>query len=140
METIVENFEEILREKQIPLAKSVAETGETFYTGNFQVTTEKVVPFSVAFQTKESISDVQILYSKLSYVKDFQKKAEVLALINQLNEDESSYYRVCLAEDGEVYLRLLTRITNAVQPIYEMLITGSSVVKKVLDQLVLIGH
>lgn len=134
MQTITENFEEILRSKQIPLAKSLGEAEETFYTGNFQVTAEKVVPFSIAFQQSAERSDVQIHYSQLGYLKNTNQKAELFTVLNQLNESESGYYRVCLAVDGEIYLRLLTRTTKEVLPVYEMLVAGSSVASLVLEK------
>lgn len=135
MPNILTNFEGILREKQVPLAKSVDEKKQTFYSGSFQLTPAKIVPFHVAFQTSDGISDVEIVYSKLAMISNYQKKAELLELFNQLNEAETAYYRLCLAGDGEVYLRLLTRTTNEVTPVYEMLITGSGIVKQISEKI-----
>lgn len=58
-----------------------------------------------------------------------------MELFNQLNEAETAYYRICLAGDGEVYLRLLTRTTNEVMPIYEMLITGSGIAQQIINKI-----
>lgn len=135
MPNITANFEGILREKQVPLAKSIDEQKQTFYSGSFQLTPTKTLPFHVAFQSADGISDVEIVYSKLAMISNYQKKAELLELFNQLNEAETAYYRICLAGDGEVYLRLLTRTTNEVTPIYEMLITGSGIAQQIINKI-----
>lgn len=135
MPNITASFEGILREKQVPLAKSIDEQKQTFYSGSFQLTTTKTLPFHVAFQSADGISDVEIVYSKLAMISNYQKKAELLELFNQLNEAETAYYRICLAGDGEVYLRLLTRTTNEVMPIYEMLITGSGIAQQIINKI-----
>ena len=135
MPNITASFEGILREKQVPLAKSIDEQKQTFYSGSFQLTRTKTLPFHVAFQSADGISDVEIVYSKLAMISNYQKKAELLELFNQLNEAETAYYRICLAGDGEVYLRLLTRTTNEVMPIYEMLITGSGIAQQIINKI-----
>lgn len=135
MPNITASFEGILREKQVPLAKSIDEQKQTFYSGSFQLTPTKTLLFHVAFQSADGISDVEIVYSKLAMISNYQKKAELLELLNQLNEAETAYYRICLAGDGEVYLRLLTRTTNEVMPIYEMLITGSGIAQQIINKI-----
>ena len=135
MPNITASFEGVLREKQVPLAKSIDEQKQTFYSGSFQLTPTKTLLFHVAFQSADGISDVEIVYSKLAMISNYQKKAELLELLNQLNEAETAYYRICLAGDGEVYLRLLTRTTNEVMPIYEMLITGSGIAQQIINKI-----
>lgn len=136
MNKITDQFEKILKEKQIPLAKRQLENGQVSYNGKFQLTKEKALPFGIVFDKEDDISDYQIVYHHLAFVSNFSKKAAVLELLNELNELQSGYYRICLGSDGEIYMRLLGRTSDNVQPLYEMLVTGSTIAKAVLPRIV----
>lgn len=136
MNKITDQFEKILKEKQIPLAKRQLENGQVSYNGKFQLTKEKALPFGIVFDKEDDISDYQIVYHHLAFVSNFSKKAAVLELLNELNELQSGYYRICLGSDGEIYMRLLGRTSDIVQPLYEMLVTGSTIAKAVLPRIV----
>lgn len=136
MTKITDQFEKILKEKQIPLAKRQLENGQVSYNGKFQLTKEKALPFGIVFDKEDDISDYQIVYHHLAFVSNFSKKAAVLELLNELNELQSGYYRICLGSDGEIYMRLLGRTWDNVQPLYEMLVTGSTIAKAVLPRIV----
>lgn len=135
MTKITEQFEAILREKQIPLAKRQIDNGQILYNGKFQITKQQALPFGIVFDKEEGISDYQIVYHNLAFVTNFDKKAAVLELLNELNEMKSGYYRICLGADGEVYMRLLSRTSNDVVPLYEMLVTGSTIAKAVMPRI-----
>lgn len=135
---ITDQFEKILKEKQIPLAKREIENGQVSYNGKFQLTKDKALPFGIVFDKEDAISDYQIVYHHLAFVSNFSKKAAVLELINDLNELQSGYYRICLGSDGELYMRLLGRTTENVQPLYEMLVTGSTIAKAILPKIELV--
>ena len=132
---ITDQFEKILKEKQIPLAKRQLENGQVSYNGKFQLTKEKALPFGIVFDKEDDISDYQIVYHHLAFVSNFNKKTTVLELVNELNELQSGYYRICLGSDGEIYMRLLGRTSDNVQPLYEMLVTGSTIAKAVLPRI-----
>ena len=135
MTKITDQFETILKEKQIPLAKRQIENGQVSYNGKFQLTKEKALPFGIVFDKEDDISDYQIVYHQLAFVSNFNKKTAVLELINELNELQAGYYRICLGSDGEIYMRLLARTSDNVQPLYEMLVTGSTIAKAVLPRI-----
>lgn len=132
---ITDQFEMILKEKQIPLAKKVMDNGQTLYNGKFQITKQQALPFRIVFDTGEGIIDYQIVYHQLAFASDFNKKAAVLEVLNELNELRSGYYRLCLGGDGEIYMRLLSRTSADVQPLYEMLVTGSTIAKAVIPHI-----
>lgn len=132
---ITDQFETILKEKQIPLAKRQIKNGQVSYNGKFQLTKEKALPFGIVFDKEDDISDYQIVYHQLAFVSNFSKKKAVLELINELNELQAGYYRICLGSDGEIYMRLLGRTSDDVQPLYEMLVTGSTIAKAVLPRI-----
>lgn len=135
MSKVTDQFEMILKEKQIPLAKKIIDNGQTLYNGKFQITKQQALPFGIVFDTGEGIIDYQIVYHQLAFVSDFNKKAAVLEVLNELNELRSGYYRVCLGGDGEIYMRLLSRTSTDVQPLYEMLVTGSTIAKAVIPHI-----
>jgi hypothetical protein len=132
---ITDQFEMILKDKQIPLAKRQLENGQVSYNGKFQLAKEKALPFGIVFDKEDDISDYQIVYHHLAFVSNFNKKTAVLELLNELNELQSGYYRICLGSDGEIYMRLLGRTADNVQPLYEMLVTGSTIAKAILPRI-----
>lgn len=96
----------------------------------------QALPFGIVFDNKEEgIIDFQIVYHKLAYVTNFDAKNQVLEILNELNEMKTGYYRVCLAGDGEIYMRLLSRTTEDVRAAYEMMIVGSTIAKSILPKI-----
>lgn len=133
---MIENFEAVVKEKNIPLKKSELNNGQVLFNGNFRLTKTKVLPFGIVFDNKDAQSvDFQITYHKLAYVQDFSKKPAVLELLNELNQLKSGYYSVVLAGDGEVYLKLLSRTTNDILAAYEMMVFGSTIAKVVIKEI-----
>lgn len=133
---MIENFEVVVKEKNIPLKKSELNNGQILFNGNFRLTKTKVLPFGIVFDNKDAQSvDFQITYHKLAYVQDFSKKPAVLELLNELNQLKSGYYSVVLAGDGEVYLKLLSRTTNDILAAYEMMVFGSTIAKVVIKEI-----
>lgn len=136
MTEMIENFEAVVKEKNIPLKKSELNNGQVLFNGNFRLTKTKVLPFGIVFDNKDAQSvDFQITYHKLAYVQDFSKKPAVLELLNELNQLKSGYYSVVLAGDGEVYLKLLSRTTNDILAAYEMMVFGSTIAKVVIKEI-----
>ena len=136
MTEMIENFEVVVKEKNIPLKKSELNNGQILFNGNFRLTKTKVLPFGIVFDNKDAQSvDFQITYHKLAYVQDFSKKPAVLELLNELNQLKSGYYSVVLAGDGEVYLKLLSRTTNDILAAYEMMVFGSTIAKVVIKEI-----
>lgn len=136
MTEMIENFEAVVKEKNIPLKKSELNNGQILFNGNFRLTKTKVLPFGIVFDNKDAQSvDFQITYHKLAYIQDFSKKPAVLELLNELNQLKSGYYSVVLAGDGEVYLKLLSRTTIDILAAYEMMVFGSTIAKVVIKEI-----
>lgn len=136
MSETIENFEVYLKEKNIPLKKSQLKNGQILFNGNFRLTKTRVLPFGIVFDSKDAKSiDFQITYHKLAYVKDFTKKAEILELLNELNQVKAGYYSVILAGDGEIYLKQLSRTTSDVLAAYEMIVFGSTIAKVIIKEI-----
>lgn len=136
MNVIIENFEQLIKEKQMPLSKKEIQHGQILFNGAFRVKKNLRLPFGVVFDNKESETvDYQIVYHRIAYLRDFNKKAETLEMLNELNEMKSGYYRFCLAGDGEIYMRLLARTGDDVQPVYEMMVMGGNIAKALLPEI-----
>lgn len=137
MEKIIENFEAFIKEREMPLSKREIQNGQLLFNGAFRIRKNLSLPFGVVFDNKQNTKtiDYQVVYHRLAYVRDFDKKVEVLELLNELNEMKSGYYRFCLAGDGEIYMRLLARTTEDVQPVYEMMAMGGNIAKTLLPEI-----
>ena len=76
-----------------------------------------------------------MIFRKLAYLNNYADKVKLLELINELNQTKTFYYTLCLAGDGEIFLRLLGRSTTDVKPLYEMLVIGSNIAKVMTAEL-----
>lgn len=133
---IIENFEQLIKEKEMPLSKKEIKNGQILFNGAFRVKKNLRLPFGVVFDNKESETvDYQIVYHRVAYVRDFSKKTEVMELLNELNEMKSGYYRFCLAGDGEIYMRLLARTSEDIRTAYEMMVMGGNIAKALLPEI-----
>lgn len=136
MNIIIDNFEQMIKEKDMPLAKKEIQHGQILFNGAFRVKKNMRLPFGVVFDNKDSETvDYQIVYHRIAYLRDFSKKAETLEKLNELNEMKSGYYRFCLAGDGEIYMRLLARTDEHVRPVYEMMVMGGNIAKALLPEI-----
>lgn len=136
MSKITERFEELLKEKKMPLTKKEIQNGQLLYNGAFRVTKSKRLPFGIVFDSKDNPTvDYQIIYNRLTYIKDFNRKADVMELLNELNEMKAGYYRFCVRGDGEIYMRLLARTSEDIRPVYEMLVMGGSIARSLLPEI-----
>jgi len=133
---IIDNFEQIIKEKQMPLSKKEIQNGQILFNGAFRVKKNMRLPFGVVFDNKDSETiDYQIVYHRVAYARDFNKKQEVMELLNELNEMKAGYYRFCLAGDGEIYMRLLARTGEDIRPVYEMMVMGGNIAKALLPEI-----
>ncbi len=136
MSKITDNFEKILREKNLPLTKKEIENGQVLYNGAFRVTKSKRLPFGIVFDGRDNPTvDFQIIYNRLAYIQSFEQKAEVMELLNELNEMKSGYYRFCVRGDGEIYMRLLARTSEDVRSAYEMMVMGGNIARALLPEI-----
>lgn len=123
MSTMVENFEKILVEKNIPIDKIELSDTLVLYQWHQQLTSTQASRLEIIVP-KQSVGDVQITYRYVGQLNDYAKKNDMLEVVNELNEMQTGYYTLFLAGDGELYLKLLTRSNENMDQVYEMLITG----------------
>ena len=136
MSKIIDNFEQLLKEKQMPLSKKEIKNGQILFNGAFRVKKNMRLPFGVVFDNKDSETiDYQIVYHRIAYVRDFSKKEAVMVLLNEINEMKSGYYRFCLAGDGEIYMRLLARTSEDIRGLYEMMVMGGNIAKALIPEI-----
>lgn len=132
---ITEAFDTLLEEKGFTLVKEENEHGNVVYSGSFESPEGKKLPFGVVFQRNESPSDYQIIYRGIAYLKDYGKKAELLELLNELNQGEALYYKVSLHGDGEVQIHAHGRTTDDMDPLYAVMIAGANVAQLVNERI-----
>ena len=133
--TILAALDQKFQEKGMPLKSHPIQNGQYLYQGKFNLDKEHSLPFGVVIAKDESESDFQISYRKLAYLNNYADKVNLLELINELNQTKTFYYTLCLAGDGEIFLRLLGRSTTDVKPLYEMLVIGSNIAKVMTAEL-----
>lgn len=132
----IEHFEALVKEKKIPLKKSQLNNGQILFNGSYRISKTRLLPFGIVFDSKDNNTiDYQITYHKLAYVKDFSKKAEILELLNELNQVKAGYYTAILGADGEVYLKQLGRTSEEIVTAYEILVFGSTIAKALIKEI-----
>ncbi|MBF0779856.1 MULTISPECIES: hypothetical protein [unclassified Granulicatella] len=135
MTTVMEKFDALFAEKKVPVQKVMISDELVLYHVDFTLSPTHILRMEMIFQAYVDKTDIQLTYRYASFVKDYQRRAEVLELINQLNESHTGYYRLFLAGDGEVYLKTLMRVHDDILPAYESLIQGPPIVRGLLPDL-----
>lgn len=132
---ILEEIEKLFAEKKLPLKRQEIPNNQSLYQGTFQIAPGKRVPFGVVIVNGEEMVDFQISFKRLAYLTNYADKDKVLELMNDLNNSKTFYYRVCLAGDGEIYLKAMGKTTEDVRPLYEQLVIGSNIAKLVVEEI-----
>ncbi|AZP05227.1 hypothetical protein [Jeotgalibaca ciconiae] len=131
---ILEELDKLFAEKKLPLKRQEIVNNQTLYQGSFLVRPGKKVPFGIVIVNGEGVVDFQITFKQIGYLTNYNDKAKLLEVINELNLGKAFYYKVSLAGDGEILMRTMAKTTEDVRPLYEMLIVGSNVVKQVIQE------
>lgn len=130
MSQFKQSFEALLKEKNLPFNYKEIENGHHLYRFQFRVQKSRVLIVEVIIQnTTNAYSDAQVIYRHVHMLNDYNKRAEALELMNELNEMRTGYYSLYLGGDGEMFLRSLLRIGEDPQPLYETLVYGSSIAR-----------
>lgn len=132
--TLVEQFDKLFMEKEVPVDKQLVDGNLVLYKIDYALKPTHTLSVEMIFQTDADKTDIQITFRYVSFAKYYDKRAELLETINQLNEVKTGYFRLYLAGDGEVYLKTLIR-ANDVLPVYETLVQGPAIVRYVLPEL-----
>ncbi|NLB99329.1 MAG: hypothetical protein GX788_06865 [Lactobacillales bacterium] len=131
---ILEEIEKLFAEKKLPLKRQEIPNNQSLYQGTFQIAPGKSIPFGVVIVNGEEMADFQISFKRLAYLSNYADKEKILDLINDLNNSKTFYYRVCLAGDGEIYMKAMGKTTEDVRAMYEQLVIGSSIAKRVIEE------
>lgn len=135
MATIIEQLEQLFLEKQLPATKHELSDNIVVFDMAFSIKENHHARLEIISKNDDETSDVQMAYRYVGYLTDYDKKGEMLELINQLNAVDSGYYTIQLAEDGEIMLRTLIRVHDDLLPLYETMIQGSAVCRHIAPQL-----
>ncbi|AEA00208.1 MULTISPECIES: hypothetical protein [Aerococcus] len=130
MSKITDKFKDYALKGGVPVEESKLEGGQKLFRMGMQLPDREVIPVAIIIDGKEDPAvDYQITYSKLAYVKDYNQRGEALDEINRLNRVHTGYFHLCLAGDGEIYLRTLGRVSEDVRPLYEIIMAGQQVLR-----------
>lgn len=138
MSKLSENFEQLMKEKNIPIHHTEIAQGHHLYRVIFALQKSRNITVEVIIQESDTdYVDAQIVYRHVHALADRAKEAEALGLINELNEMKSGYYNFFLAGDGEIFMRTLMRLGPDLNPLYQTLIAGSGIARanlKILEE------
>lgn len=135
MTSVAEKLEQLFHEKDIPVRREEIDESLVIYVVEFNLKPTHVLRLEVIVEKDTSSCDVQIGYRYVSLLREYNKRHELFEIINQLNEAQTGYYTLYLAQDGEVYMKKLVRSGLDVQPIYEMIIQGPAIIRHILPTL-----
>lgn len=133
--SVLEAIDKLFAEKKLPLKKQEIPNNQYVYQGTFNIRPDKQIPFGVVIVDGEGLVDYQISFKRLAYLTNYNDKAKVLELINELNQTIAFYFTVFLAGDGEIIMKMMAKTSEDVRPVYDTLIVGSNVAKHVMAEL-----
>lgn len=136
MSKIIDNFEQKLNERNLPMTKREIKNNQILFNGAFRISEDRTLPFGIVFDARDQETvDFQVLYNRVAYIENFDTKGRVLEFLNDLNEMRSGYYRFCVRDDGEIYLRLLAKTSQDIQAAYEMMVMGGSIARGLIPEI-----
>lgn len=138
MSTFQKNFEALIAERKIPAKYREISDGHHLYFFSIKLTKSRDTGVEIIIQNSDDkCVDVQIVYRNIHVLGQYEKRAQALEFINELNEMKTGYYTLHLAGDGEIFLRNLIRVNSTdVVPFYETLIAGTNIAAALVSDLV----
>ena len=136
MTKTMENFEKIIREKNLPISKSTIEGGHSLYRFRFSAPGfHSLIAEVILEEADADYNNGQIIYRQLYILADYDLRQQALQFINELNGGTSAYYTLHLAGDGEIFMRTLMRVGPDAEPLYQTIVLGSNVAQQVMTRL-----
>lgn len=135
MTTIVSLLDKIFEEKQMPVERKEIEEDLVVYILNYQLKPDHILRMEMICPKDVTRADVQLTYRYVTMVSRYEKRNDVLNVINDFNEIDSAYYTFYLANDGEVYARTLIRSGLDVDSIFEIMYQGPFIISHILPKL-----
>lgn len=127
--SVTQLLDNLFASKDIPITKEITAENLALYTVSFHLNDKHALRLEVLCENEVERTDVQLTYRFVAFLNRYEKKDELLTLLNDLNEYKSGYFTFYLAQDGEVYLKNVTRVSDDIQSLYETLIQGPEVVR-----------
>lgn len=135
MTTIVSLLDQLFEEKKMPVERQEVEGDLALYILNYQLKPNHVLRMEMICPKDVTRADVQMTYRYVTMLSRYEKRHEVLEVINDFNEMDSAYYTFYLANDGEVYARTLIRSGLDVESIFEIMYQGPFIISHILPKL-----
>lgn len=132
---VVEQFDKLFADKNIPINKEVLNNGLVLYRVDYNLTTKHIVRVEVIIEDQKDVTDVQIVVRSVGFLSDYDKRGDLLEVLNALNDVKTGYYRLYLAGDGEILLKLLSRTQKDVEETYQMLFSGVHIARMIQDDI-----
>lgn len=134
MTIVAQALEQLFVEKQLPVTKKEVDPDLVLYALDYTINPTHVLRMEMILPRDLERTDVQITYRYVTMLSRYEKRHDMLEVINNLNESKSAYYTFYLAPDGEVYAHTLVRVGEDVQTIYETMVNGPAVIHSVLNE------
>lgn len=135
MATVIEQLDALFLDKEVPVTKREIEEKLVLYTIDFILTDKHHLRVELIAESGVEQTDVQVTYRYVSMLTDYDKRGDLLEVLNELSYMATGYYTMHLAGDGEIYMRTLIRTHADVLPLYETLIQGPAIVRSILPQI-----
>lgn len=135
MTSIVSLLDQLFEEKKMPVERQEIEGDLALYILNYQLKPNHLLRMELICPKDITRADVQMTYRYVTMLSRYEKRNEVLDVINDFNEIDSGYYTFYLANDGEVYARTLIRSGLDVEGIFEIMYQGPFIISHILPKL-----
>lgn len=136
MNQIIENFRDILEDQNMNLTEKELQNNQVLFTGGFRLQENQQIPFGIVFDASDQETvDYQVMYNRIGYLNNRDKKPELLDYLNEINQMKAGYYSFTVRDDGEIYLRTLGRTGQDVKAAYEVMIYGGSIAQALMPEL-----
>lgn len=135
MTTIVSLLDKVFEEKQMPVERQEIEGDLVVYILNYQLKLNHILRMELICPKDVNRADVQLTFRYVTMLSRYEKRHDVLEVINDFNESDSGYYTFYLANDGEVYARTLIRSGLDVDGIFEIMYQGPFIISHILPKL-----
>lgn len=132
MDLMNQQFQQLLQDTQFYLKQSEEAQG-WLYFGKIAMTPTHIVDFAVKIHTSDDRTDGQIVFQNIGQCIDSTQKTEWAEWIQQWNLAHSVYYYMCMEDDGSIFLRHITALTDSVTAFYNVLLAGGAVANQAIE-------
>ncbi|WP_170242497.1 hypothetical protein [Streptococcus suis] len=131
MNTVNAAFQSLLKEKKFAM-KATEKEQEWIYQGRLALSDVHLARFSVSLSKDPHYAIGQITYQQIAYMKSSDDPAQWYELVNQLNREFGVFYYFCLDEDGSLFARYVSEVSQDLAYFYHILVQGPALIKEVM--------